>query len=408
MNCELTRLQESVVKFSYFGKSENGGVTRLTLTQSDLDARTQLIQMMEEIDLQISIDDLGNIYGIYEGMEDLPPIILGSHGDSVEKGGNFDGILGVLGAYEVIKVLCENRIKTRHPIVIVDFTNEEGVRFEPAMFCSGVLAGVYDEKTIFSTKDRQGITFQSALEQSGFKGVTENRLKDGAAYLELHIEQGPVLERENKKIGVVEGIVGMNCLEITVLGQSNHAGTTPMQMRIDPLMTSARLIDRLNESLRAIDEELVFTIGQFDVSPNLHTVIPDQVKFTLDMRHKSEDVIKKARTMVEQNSENVEQSSGCTIYSQVLWERETVIFDSTIVDSVEASTEKLGYSYKRMYSGAGHDAQFLAKMMPTGMIFVPSKEGKSHCEEEFTSIDSCFSGVNVLLQTVLDLDKKLN
>ncbi|WP_025729721.1 Zn-dependent hydrolase [Heyndrickxia ginsengihumi] len=408
MNCELKRLQQSILKFSHFGKSENGGVTRLTLTQPDVDARTQLIQMMEEINLRVSIDDLGNIYGTYEGKEDLPPIILGSHGDSVEKGGNFDGILGILGAYEVVKVLHENQIRLRHPIVVADFTNEEGVRFGPAMFCSGVLAGVYEEQKIFFTKDRKGITFQSALEQSGFNGLAENRLKDGTAYLELHIEQGPVLEALNKNIGVVEGIVGMNCLEIIVRGQSNHAGTTPMQMRKDPLMAAAHLIDRLNDFLRKVDEELVFTIGQFDIFPNLHTVIPDQVKFTFDVRHKSEDIIKKAMTIVEQEIKNVEEKTGCTIFRRVLWERETVIFDNSIVDSVETSTTALGYSYKRMYSGAGHDAQFLAKMMPTGMIFVPSKEGKSHCEEEYTSIDSCTNGVNVLLQTVLDLDKKLN
>lgn len=408
MKCEFTRLQKSIFTFSHFGKSENGGVTRLTLTPPDIDARNQLMQMMEDIDLQVSIDDLGNIYGTYKGDEDLPPIILGSHGDSVEKGGNFDGILGVLGAYEVVKVLYENKIKTRHPIIIVDFTNEEGVRFEPAMFCSGVLAGVYNEKTIFSTTDRQGTTFQSALEQSGFNGLRENRLKDGAAYLELHIEQGPVLEATNQNIGVVEGIVGMCCLEITINGQSNHAGTTPMPMRIDPLFAAAHLIERLNESLRAIDGELVFTIGQFDASPNLHTVIPDHVKFTLDIRHKSDDVLEKAKTMVEEKLQYIEQKTGCKIHRRVLWERETVEFDNFIVDSVEESTKKLAYSYKRMYSGAGHDAQFLATMMPTGMIFVPSKEGKSHCEEEYSSIESCYNGVNVLLQTVLDLDKKLN
>jgi len=408
MNCEIIRLKESIDTFSQFGKSENGGVTRLTLTKPDIVARNHLIEMMKDIHLQVSIDDLGNIYGIYKGTENLPPIVLGSHGDSVEKGGRFDGILGVLGAYEVVKTFYENKIRTRHPIVIVNFTNEEGVRFEPAMFCSGVLAGVYDEDTIFSTKDRKGISFQSALEQSGFKGSAENRLKEGAAYLELHIEQGPVLEVVNNNIGVVEGIVGMCCLEIIVNGKSNHAGTTPMKMRIDPLMAAAHLIDRLNDSLRQIDEELVFTIGQFDLSPNLHTVIPHQVKFTLDMRHHSKDVLKKAKALVEQTFQYVEQKTNCQIDQRVLWERETVVFDHTIVHGVEDSTKTLGYSYQRMYSGAGHDAQFIATMMPTGMIFVPSKDGKSHCEEEYSSLESCYNGVNVLRQTVLELDQKLN
>ena len=408
MNCEITRLKESIDIFSQFGKTENGGVTRLTLTKPDIAARQHLMEMMKDIELQVSMDDLGNMYGTYKGTENLPPIVLGSHGDSVEKGGKFDGILGVLGAYEVVKTFYENKIRTRHPIVIVNFTNEEGVRFAPAMFCSGVLAGVYEEETIFSTKDRQGVSFQTALEESGFKGSAENRLKEGAAYLELHIEQGPVLEARNHNIGVVEGIVGMCCLEIIVNGKSNHAGTTPMKMRVDPLMAASHLIDRLQEAFQQIDEELVFTIGQFDVSPNLHTVIPHQVKFTLDMRHHSKDVLKKVKALAEQTFHYVEQKTNCQINKRVLWERETVVFDSTLFQCVEDSAKTLGYSYQRIYSGAGHDAQFIAAMMPTGMVFVPSKDGKSHCEEEYSSIESCYNGVNVLLQTVLELDQKLS
>lgn len=402
-----TNLNRLIEKFSKFGKTSGGGITRLTLSQADIEARNYLMKLMKKINLKVTIDDLGNIYGYRAGAKKLPPIIIGSHGDSVENGGNYDGILGVLSAYEVLRKLEMAKIQTSHPIIMINFTNEEGVRFEPAMFTSGVLAGVYDEATIFSTKDKENVIFSDALIQSGFAGAIENRLTSGAAYLEYHIEQGPILEDESYNIGVVEGIIGMVCYEIKVIGESSHAGTTPMKNRKDPLFTAAALIQAFEEKLSSISESLVYTIGSFKVSPGLHTVIPDEVIFTLDMRHRDAAIIEQAKAAVLSIIDYY-SNDKILIENKAVWERATVGFAKEVTEVVAASASKMNYSYKKMYSGAGHDAQFLANMMPTAMIFAPSVSGKSHCEDEFTTALDCNRGFDVLYQTVLALDEKLN
>lgn len=398
--CNAERLRETINTFAQFGKTENNGVTRLSLSKEDIEARNYFIKCCEELGMTIQIDDMANIYATLPGKKTIPPIVMGSHLDSVEKGGRFDGVLGVITPLEVVRTLRDLNIELETPITIVNFTNEEGARFDPAMMSSGVLVGKFDKEKMLQSKDKHGTSFSNALIASGFKGEEQNRLKEAAAFIELHIEQGPVLESEQKDIGVVEGVLGMVCYEITVLGESNHAGTTPMKHRKDPLFLAAELITQLKNVLGTFDEELVYTMGRVNVSPNIHTVIPNRVTFTLESRHKDPKVIQQVEEAIRRLPS---ESQGCTVSYEKLWGRDTVVFDSIITDSIEAACEQYGYSSRRMYSGAGHDAQFIAGLIPTAMIFVPSVNGRSHCEEELTSYEDCYKGANVLLQTLLTL-----
>jgi beta-ureidopropionase / N-carbamoyl-L-amino-acid hydrolase len=396
------RLKNELERFARFGRTENNGVTRLSLSEEDRVARDFFRSCCEEIGLTVKVDDMGCMYATLEGMENKPPILIGSHLDSVKKGGRFDGVLGVLAGLEVVRTLVENKIKPQVPITIVNFTNEEGARFEPSMMASGVLSGKFNKQVMLKKKDAAGITFEEALKSIGYEGEVENRQIEGSAFLELHIEQGPILEKEVLSIGVVECVVGMACYDIEITGESDHAGTTPMSMRKDALFAANNLINEIRRVLGPLDEELVFTIGRVNVYPSIHTVIPNKVVFSLEARHKNPEIVKAFKEFVE-GLPNVGLNEGCEVKTTKLWERDTVWFDKEIVNQLEKSAQSLGYSNKRMVSGAGHDAQFIAVIVPSAMLFVPSFNGKSHCEEELTSWEECEKGVNVLLDTVLAL-----
>jgi beta-ureidopropionase / N-carbamoyl-L-amino-acid hydrolase len=399
------RLKNELVRFARFGRTENNGVTRLALSEEDRLARDFFRSCCEELGLTVKVDDMGCMYATLEGARNLPPILIGSHLDSVKKGGRFDGVLGVLAGLEVVRTLIENNIKPHIPITLVNFTNEEGARFEPSMMASGVLSGKFDKNVMLKKKDAAGITFEEALKSIGYEGELENRLKEGTAFLELHIEQGPILEKEALAIGVVECVVGMACYDIEITGESDHAGTTPMSMRKDALFAANNLINEIRRILGPLDEELVFTIGRVNVFPSIHTVIPNKVVFSLEARHKNPEIVRAFKEFVE-DLPNRGLNEGCKVTTTKLWERDTVWFDTQIVNQLEKSAQSLGYSNKRMVSGAGHDAQFIASLVPSAMLFVPSFNGKSHCEEELTSWEECEKGVNVLLDTVLALLSK--
>ncbi|SDN25538.1 Zn-dependent hydrolase [Bacillus sp. OK048] len=399
------RLKNELERFAKFGKTENNGVTRLALSEEDRVARDFFRTCCEELGLAVKVDDMGCMYATLEGVEDKPPILIGSHLDSVKKGGRFDGVLGVLAGLEVVRTLVENNIKPKIPITLVNFTNEEGARFEPSMMASGVLSGKFDKNTMLKKKDSAGITFEEALKSIGYEGEVENRLTEGTAFLELHIEQGPILEKEALSIGVVECVVGMACFDIEITGESDHAGTTPMNMRKDALFAANNLINEIRKVLGSLDEELVFTIGRVNVYPSIHTVIPNKVVFSLEARHKDPNIVSTFKEFVV-GLPDLGLNEGCEVKITKLWERDTVWFDTTIVTQVEESAQSLGYTNKRMVSGAGHDAQFIASLVPTAMLFVPSMNGKSHCEEELTTWEECEKGVNVLLDTVLALLSK--
>jgi N-carbamoyl-L-amino-acid hydrolase len=401
----LERLQDKIETFKKFGDTGTGGITRLSLSKEALGARDEFVKRCKAMGMTIKTDDVANIYATLPGTENLPSIVMGSHLDSVINGGNYDGVLGVLTALEVAETLHTEKIKTRHPVSVMVWTNEEGSRFEPAMMCSGVVTGKFDKARALASTDTKGVKFGEALEASGYKGDEANRLraKNYAGYFELHIEQGPVLEMEKKDIGVVEGVVGMVNYTITVRGVSDHAGTTPQKTRKDALYAASRLIIMLWERLGKFDSELVFTTGKINASPNIHTVIPKLVEFSLDARHKDPAVIAQVVDVIKGLPSEVE---GCTVAAAENWGRKTILFNKDYVNAVENATKGAGYSYRMIYSGAGHDAQYVADVMPATMIFVPSVDGHSHCVEEFTPTEACLKGTNVMLNAILEIDKK--
>ncbi|OCA87226.1 Zn-dependent hydrolase [Pseudobacillus wudalianchiensis] len=396
------RLKDTLERFADFGRTDHNGVTRLALSEEDRLARDYFRSCCEELGMTVQIDDMGNMYATLAGIENKPPIVVGSHMDTVKKGGRFDGILGVAAGLEVVRTLVDNQIKPQIPLTIVNFTNEEGARFEPSMMSSGVLSGKFEKAAMLKKTDVNGVTFEDALHSIGYAGDAASRLKEATAFLELHIEQGPILEKETLTIGVVECVVGMVCYEIEVTGESDHAGTTPMDMRRDALFAANDLITKVRQQLGALHSDLVFTMGRMNVFPNIHTVIPNKVVFSLEARHKDPAVIKQVEEII-QSLTKLPSEQGCMIKSKKLWGRDTVWFNENICHALEQSVQSLGYPFKRMVSGAGHDAQFIASYIPTAMIFVPSIKGKSHSEDELTTWEDCEKGVNVLLETVLSL-----
>lgn len=394
------RLADTIEQFADFGRTANNGVTRLALSEQDIAVRVYFRSCCEQLGMTVVVDDMGCMYATLAGTEDTPPIVLGSHMDTVKKGGRFDGILGVIAGLEIVRTLVDHGITPRIPITVMNFTNEEGARFEPSMMASGVLSGKFTKTDMLNKKDSDGITFGDALVQSGYAGEESNRIQVATAYLELHIEQGPVLEREKLHIGLVDCVVGMVCYEIEITGESDHAGTTPMDMRKDAFFAMNDLVSILRAQLSVLDSELVYTMGRANIYPNIHTVIPNKVIFTLEARHKNEEVVREVERIIQ----SLPAVQGdCEVTSTKLWGRDTVWFDPAICERLETSVQTLGYSYKTMASGAGHDAQFVASFLPSAMVFVPSVNGKSHCEEELTSYEDCEKGINVLLDTVLGI-----
>lgn len=400
------RLDEKIKTFSKFGDTGHGGITRFSLSPEALAARDEICRRCEKLGMTIKTDDMANLYATIPGDESLPVLMMGSHCDSVRQGGNYDGILGVLTALEAAETIVTDKLPHKHPITVVVWTNEEGARFEPAMMSSGVVTGKFDKAAMLASvaKDTGDITFGEALDASGYKGDEKNRMdpKKTAALLELHIEQGPILDAEGFDIGVVEGVCGMINYEFIFRGQADHAGTTPMKYRRDALYAAVKTIQYLHDELDKLDSKLVYTTGKISCHPNIHTIIPDEVRFTLDARHQDPKVIEQVVEIIKAIPPVVEK---CEASYEVAWTRKTVAYHKPYVDIVEKCAKELGYSNKRMYSGPGHDAQFMADVIPTTMIFVPSVDGHSHCEKEFTPSEACSKGCDVLLNTILEIDK---
>ena len=396
------RLQHNLELFSQFGATENNGVTRLSLSQEDILARNKLKEICEQLGMIVTVDDMGTMYATLQSNSTNLPIVIGSHLDSVIKGGRFDGVLGVLTALEAVQTILDEEIELNHPLTIVNFTNEEGARFEPSLMASGVLSGKFEKEKILASTDREGVTFEQALKQSGYEGDEANRLTDAHAYIELHIEQGPVLEHDKKDIGVVEGVLGMVCYDITLTGESNHAGTTPISMRKDSLFAAMQIISILQNKLKQLPDDLVYTIGRINAYPNIHTVIPNNVTFSLESRHQDPAVIGQVEQIIFDLPKEIE---NCQLSYTKLWSRDTVYFAPEVVKTIAASTDELGYSSRHMFSGAGHDAQFIAGLIPSTMIFVPSAKGYSHREDEYTSYEECSKGADVLVNAVLKIAK---
>ena len=402
------RMNEKIAAFSKFGDLGNGGITRLSLSAPALEARAEFKRRAEAIGMAVDTDDIGNVYATLPGSEPgLKRIVVGSHVDSVRSGGNYDGIYGVLSGLEAVETIVKGNIPHRHPLTVMIWTNEEGARFEPAMMCSGIVMGKFDKEKMFSVVERDGsVTFGEALAASGWAGDPENRLSpdDYLCYFEPHIEQGPVLEEEGFEIGVVDGVVGMVNYDIILEGVSSHAGTTPQSYRKDALRAASKIIADLWEKLGGLDDKLVFTTGQILCKPNVHTIVPNYVKFSLDSRHQDMDVLAQVVDIIKNLPKEV---YGCKLSYEEHWGRKTIKFDDVMLGFVDAATEELGYAHRHMYSGAGHDAQYVSEAIPAVMLFIPSIGGLSHTVVEYSSPEQLWRGANVLLNALLAADAGL-
>jgi len=397
------RLQETIKASAKIGGTKAGGMQRLCLTAEDKQMRDLFVQWLKEIDLEVTIDEMGNIFGKKPGIDNnLEPVLSGSHLDTQPKGGRFDGILGVLGMLEVMRTLHENNIETKRPIVIVDWTNEEGSRFPPAMGCSGVWAGALESNWIYEKKDINGKTFGEELENIGYKGTMPAKHWPLHAYYELHIEQGPMLEREHKTIGAPKGILCLHWYDIYLEGEANQVGPTPMEGRHDALCAAAEMILKVNELPEKMGGNMVATVGEIQNAPNSRNIIPDNVHFTVDIRSWDDELAINAWEEVKKDFEQIAASRGCPIRIEETWRVQHAPFDQKLVQKVLENGEKLGYSTMRMVSGAGHDASYVNQVAPTAMIFVPSINGRSHVEVEETTWEDCAAGANVLLHCILD------
>jgi len=404
LRIDSERMQQYFLDMAKIGATAHGGVNRVALTDEDKIGRDLFVKWLEELGLAVRYDDLGNIYGRYSGEEpDLPPLLLGSHLDTVYMGGKFDGTLGVIAGLEVLHRLRQAGVKTRYPIELVAFSNEEGVRFQPAMLSSGVVAGAFSQEYAYSRQDASGKTFGDELERIGYKGSIEHRPGQLHSYLELHIEQGTVLEEQNLPLGVVEAIQGQIWLQVNVKGQADHAGSTQMHQRKDALVAAATIIKGVRNIAGIIGQGMVTTVGRLLVEPNNVNAIPGKVTLFVDMRNPRDELVDEARDLVGQIIEQACQEEGVSYEMQELWRTHTTPFDPAVVDAVEAAARNLGYGYQRMISGAGHDAKYMADLCPTGMVFVSTVDGKSHCEEESAIWADVEKATNVLLQATLAL-----
>ena len=396
------RLKNSLETMAKIGATPGGGVQRLTLTDEDKMARDLFVQWLKEIELDVTIDEMGNIFGRRPGTNnDLPPVMSGSHIDSQPKGGRFDGILGVMGPLEVLRTLHENNIETERPMVIVDWTNEEGSRFAPAMAASGVWAGALERDWVYQRTDINGKQFGDELERIGYKGDVPACKWPVHAYYEYHIEQGPILEKEGKQIGAPKGILCLHWYDIYLEGEANQVGPTPMEGRHDALCAAAEMILKVNQLPDKMKGNMVATVGELQNYPNSRNIIPDKVHFTVDIRSWDDDHAIKAWQNLRNDFETIARQRGCPIRIEETWRVEHSPFDEKLVQRVLTSADDLGYAGHYMVSGAGHDASYMNQVAPTAMIFVPSIGGRSHVEVENTTWKDCEAGANVLLHCLL-------
>ncbi|SHG55187.1 Zn-dependent hydrolase [Flagellimonas flava] len=402
------RLEQRIFDLAKFGLQSNGETERVAFSNADVEARNWVIQILQEQGLEVSIDFAGNIIGLRKGEnKNARPISFGSHIDRVPNGGNYDGCVGSMAALEIIEILNEHKIKTKHPLEVIIFSNEEGgVMGSRAM--SGHLG-----KGAFKVVNSTGFSMGEGIMRLGGDTTRiaevvreENSM---AAFLELHIEQGGILEKEKTAIGIVEGIVGLKWWDVVFTGFANHAGTTPMNSRQDALLAAAQFVIAVNEITNSFEGAQVGTVGRIKAEPGAPNVIPGRVVASLEIRDLSAEVIQKVYHAITDKAEEIAKTSQVTIeFIPLDTTADPALTAPEIQKEIELATSKLGLSHKYMPSGAGHDAQDMATIAPTGMIFVPSKGGISHSPKEFTSAEDMANGANVLLQTILALDEKLD
>jgi len=395
----LSRLQQ----LAEIGAIDGGGCCRLALSEEDRAGRDLVVGWMRELGLSVSVDAIGNVIGLRRGRSGGAPVMTGSHIDTVRTGGRYDGNLGVLGGLEVVQVLNEAGIVTRRPLAVGVFTDEEGARFAPDMLGSLVYAGGLSLAQAYATVSIDGKVLKEELARIGYLGDAPLPLARPHAFVELHIEQGPVLDSEGITIGAVENLQGISWQEVSITGQSNHAGTTPMRLRHDAGYCAAAIGHFLRQLAREIGGSQVATVGKVDLHPNLINVIAARARLTVDLRNNDEALLAEAERRLAGFLEQLAADEGVQVEAKTLARFEPVLFDKGVAGLIARTAVKLGHSCRPMTSGAGHDAQMMARLCPTAMIFVPSVGGISHNPAEHTEPAHLAAGADVLLHTLLEL-----
>ncbi|MFM2485335.1 Zn-dependent hydrolase [Celerinatantimonas yamalensis] len=396
------RIWQSLMDLAKIGETPKGGVCRLTLTETDRHGRDLVISWAKEAGLSVTIDKIGNVFMRRDGCNnELPPIMAGSHIDTQPTGGKFDGNFGVLAALEVIRTLNDHNITTEAPIEMVFWTNEEGSRFVPVMMGSGVFADQFSLEHAYAATDIDGKTVKDELTKIGYVGEQEPGDHPFAAYFEAHIEQGPILEDEEKVIGVVQGVLGIRWYDCVVTGMEAHAGPTPMHLRQDAMQVSAKIMQEVVAIALRVGEHGRGTVGMAQVYPNSRNVIPGQVTFSIDFRNMTDELVDEMDTQLREFTADLAKQTGLRIDLKLVSNYKAAPFHPECKDAVRNAAEKLGYSHMDIVSGAGHDAVYMSELAPTGMIFIPCKNGISHNEIEDTKPSEVEAGTNVLLHAIL-------
>jgi beta-ureidopropionase / N-carbamoyl-L-amino-acid hydrolase len=398
-----TRLWHSLMEMAKIGATPKGGVKRLTLTDLDGQSRKLFRKWCEAAGCSITVDEMGNIFARRPGADDtLAPVMMGSHLDTQPTGGKFDGALGVLGALEVVRSLNDLNIRTRRPIEVANWTNEEGSRYAPAMIASGVFAGVYTKELAYACKDGDGKALGDELERIGFKGDEPVGAHPVHAFFELHIEQGPILEDESIDVGVVTHGQGQRWYEIRLTGFESHAGSTPMPRRKDALLGAARIVELVNAIGLSKAPLGVSTVGMLNSYPNSRNVIPGEVFMTCEFRHPADATLSEMDAALREGVESIAKKIGLTYDLKQIFYYAPVPFDPDCVEAVRRAAKHFGYSHRDIVSGAGHDACYMARVAPTSMVFTPCVDGISHNESEDIKPDWATAGANVLMHAVLE------
>ncbi|MEI4486832.1 Zn-dependent hydrolase [Frigidibacter sp. MR17.14] len=403
LRIDSARLWDSLMEMAKIGPGVAGGNNRQTLTDEDAAGRALFQTWCEAAGMTMGTDAMGTMFATRPGEDPAAlPVYMGSHLDTQPTGGKYDGVLGVLGALEVVRTMNDLGIRTRHPIVVTNWANEEGARFAPAMLASGVFAGVHTLDYAYSRKDLEGKTFGAELERIGWKGAEEVGARKMHAYYELHIEQGPILEAEKKDIGVVTHCQGLWWLEFTLTGRAAHTGSTPMDMRVNAGLAMARILELVQRVAMDAQPGAVGGVGQMQFQPNSRNVIPGTVVFTVDIRSPDQDKLDRMRAQVEEGAAVICRNLGVEMAVEPVGHFDPVTFDPTLVGNVRAAAERLGLSHMDIISGAGHDACWAAKAAPATMIMCPCVDGISHNEAEEISPEWAAAGTDVLFHAVIE------
>lgn len=407
MKINGNRLLETLKKLGATGREESGALSRVAATDNDKAGRDLFVSWLKETGLNVKVDQMGNIFGVLETEEnkDKEPIVIGSHIDSVINAGIYDGCYGVLSGLEVIRTLKENNYKMERPVIVGAFTNEEGIRFQPDMMGSLVFAGGLAVEEALNSKaiENKELTLKNELQRIGYYGNEKPEFFKPYAYLELHVEQGPILDYEKISIGAVENLQGISWQKIIVYGEANHAGTTPIRLRKDAGYVTAKIITFLRDLVNNSNGTTVATIGTISFEPNAINVIPSKSTFTVDLRDPNEEKLKSAEKALKNYLEKLRTEERMKIETERLVRFLPVTFNERIVKIIEEVAKDKNYSCRRMTSGAGHDAQMMSRICPTAMIFVPSYKGISHNPAEFTEDEDLLKGTSVLLDVVTKL-----